>query len=472
MIPVKALNGGFNGVGLVADKKRAIALGGQYDRYFPRPDYSDPYLSYMGTNEQTLQRFIPQMVKTYNSDCAQISILLKKENLKSTLENIFNFVYKHIQYKQDSPVCEEIRRPARSWYDRFSGVDCDCYAVFISSILYCLRIPHSVRMTMYNPKRGYQHVYVVVPKTTNANLNNRNGYYAIDPVLDHFDEEKTPIYKKLDQVILGGVNQSGLSGVPIRSLTGNEPNFARRSDLVFDEVYYNPGMGQWALKGLDGAFYINGDPNKRYVCGVDGVDGWISTALKFGKKIVKGVKKGVKKVRTTISNARKYVAQKKEEAQNAVDDVKNDIAEAKGSVQSSIADVAAIKADLINTANSTVQSLDLTKTALNNQITNSNNAIVTSLQAVSDGTKKQISKVINAVAPKINELAKSTTSISELEKAAKAEIADVRSLVAGSQYINNEIKKTQAEQTSRFKGMQYILVGVAVLVVFSMFIKR
>ena len=102
----------------------------------------------------------------------------------------FAVVFSHLQYKPDDPVNEELRRPKRAWADRVTGVDCDCYSIFIGSILSNLNIPFALRMVKINNKPYFQHVYVVVPKSGKRNeLESRSSYFVVDPVLDTFNEE-------------------------------------------------------------------------------------------------------------------------------------------------------------------------------------------------------------------------------------------------------------------------------------------
>lgn len=290
----------LNGVGVVATSKRNIKPGFEFENYFPRPGFTDPVMTQDGSNEMTIDRFIPKIVRLYLGDTEKIAVVLKQSTLEGTLKSLFDFIYTHIQYKMDSPYEEQIRRPARSWADRHSGVDCDCYTVFISSVLTNLRIPHYLRMTAYKNQRGYQHIYVVVPKKGGANMNNSSEYFTVDPVMDSFNTEK-PFIKKRDKLMdIAGI---GLNGFPIRMLNGNNNIvFANRTDLVEQDVYYSPVLDTWALKGLDGGYYIEGDYNRRFIEPLNGdglyfintgvgVDGFFKKLGKVVKKVGKAVGK-------------------------------------------------------------------------------------------------------------------------------------------------------------------------------------
>jgi hypothetical protein len=122
---------------------------------------------------------------------------LRGRTLAETCSNIWHFVFQHIQYKRDKDGVEQVRSPRRTWWERETGVDCDCYTEFISSILLNLNIPHVARMTKY-PKRypevsRWQHVYPIVPKVElgNKSLTNRDDYIVLDCVKDNFDDEQS-----------------------------------------------------------------------------------------------------------------------------------------------------------------------------------------------------------------------------------------------------------------------------------------
>ena len=118
----------------------------------------------------------------------KIAQLLKGNTIDETCSNIWHFVYRHIGYKKDQEGYEQIRSPARTWHDRHKGVDCDCYSVFISSILTNTAIPHILRITKYH-RDYFQHIYPVVVQ---------NGKEIVmDCVTDQFNYE-VPYSQKKD----------------------------------------------------------------------------------------------------------------------------------------------------------------------------------------------------------------------------------------------------------------------------------
>jgi hypothetical protein len=168
-------------LGLVANSKRTIRSGAEYNGLFTeKAQGKEITLLEDGNVYDTLV----QMQKIVDATLGQTKAIAKKlegGSLEATCRNIWNFLYYHVQYKKDHPLREQLRTPVRTWKDRTSGVDCDCYSIFISSVLTNLNIGHSFRMAGY--KGDFQHVYVIVP--------NGNSHITIDPVVNQFNHEAT-----------------------------------------------------------------------------------------------------------------------------------------------------------------------------------------------------------------------------------------------------------------------------------------
>ncbi|MBU6158728.1 MAG: hypothetical protein KGP35_06815 [Bacteroidetes bacterium] len=188
----------------VTSGPRQIHDGSRFSKYFPLPDERDRIIIKDGEVDDTVE-LMEKVVHKYLVDTAKIAPLLKKNTLKETCRSIWEFIYQYIQYKLDKKGLEQLRRPARTWADRKSGVDCDCMSIFTSSILTNLKIPHKFRITRYTADH-WQHVYVIV--TTN------NGeHICIDGVVSAFNYEK-PFTDKFDYAMsLNGINVAVLSGL-------------------------------------------------------------------------------------------------------------------------------------------------------------------------------------------------------------------------------------------------------------------
>jgi len=197
-----------------ATKKRKIKSGEEYDHLFPKPMFLDPTIKKGATVNDTV-RFIPQVVRETLSQTSKLAPLLKGNNVYETCKNIWEFVYHHIAYKKDEDGKEQIRSPARGWHDRFHGIDCDCYTVFISSILSNLKIKHKLRITKYSQDH-FQHIYPIVP-TTGGN------YITVDCVVDRFNYEEPYTEKqdtKMELEYLNGVPST--NSVDVQDLMGWE----------------------------------------------------------------------------------------------------------------------------------------------------------------------------------------------------------------------------------------------------------
>ncbi len=218
----------ISGLGLVANGKRQINSGVGFDHLFPTTQLkgTDPILMEGGVFDTLAQ--MEKVVKGTLNQTKDISKLLQAGSIPGTAKNIWDFLYNHVQYKRDKAGVEQLREPARTWKNRRSGVDCDCYSIFISSILTNLGITHAFRMTKY--KGDWQHVYVIVPLNQTAKVvKSRHKYVVIDPVVDRFDYEvpfsqKHDHFMKMPIQLLNGIDPSTINGGITTSLAGQINN--------------------------------------------------------------------------------------------------------------------------------------------------------------------------------------------------------------------------------------------------------
>lgn len=487
----------LNGLGVTASKQRNIKPGKEFDQYFPKPNYTDPLYMQNGGNEDTIDRLIPRMVEQYGNDTERIALVLKQKTLEATCRSIWTFLYDHVQYHLDSPMEEQVRRPARTWADRTRGVDCDCYTMFISSVLCNLRVPHYLRMAAYRPMRGFQHIYVVVPKKWGADVSKKDNYWTIDPVMDAFNAEK-PFIQRHDKAMVPakGLNH-GLDGFPIRTLNGG---FAGRSDLVYPDVYYNPVLDTWALKGLDGGYYIEGDAYRRHVEPLDGVGmGWIGTALKvgktafsMGKKLLskkksapapaaddkKGDKESKKSERKEKRESNKAARQAERAAKKAARQSARETRKAQKEMQKSIqssnvAQMSALqKVNKQNDANTVA-----VQNVLADKIKASNNATIMSLNSMDKNMKDKLTAFSSNFGGQVAQMAAQGASLQEIAAQTKAITLDAAKQTAGlqAQYnqntgalvaqLNSEQKKAEESRNAMSKNMKMIIGAVAVIAI-------
>lgn len=194
-IPNKTVTSGY----------RAIKDGSRYNSYFPPPDERDRVIIKDGEVTDTVE-LMEKVVWKYLDDTKRIAPLLRRPSTHETCQAIWEFIHNFIQYKLDQRGLEQLRRPARSWAERATGVDCDCMSIFTSSILTNLKIPHSFRITKYS-QDSWQHVYVIVPSP------GANNYCVIDAVVSEFNYEKKYTDKMDYTMNLKGINVAVLSGV-------------------------------------------------------------------------------------------------------------------------------------------------------------------------------------------------------------------------------------------------------------------
>jgi len=189
-----------------ARKKRNIKPGNELDHLFPTSEGENKTIRRNASVSDTVA-FIPKVVQETLNQTEAIARKLKGSSVYETCSNIWHFVYGHINYKKDQEGYEQIRSPARVWRDRFSGVDCDCYSTFISSVLTNLGISHKLRITKYW-KDYFQHIYPVVQ--------NGGREIIIDCVTDKFNYEVPYSEKKdypMDLQYLNGFDGDGMEGL-------------------------------------------------------------------------------------------------------------------------------------------------------------------------------------------------------------------------------------------------------------------
>ncbi len=183
-----------------ANRKRHIQPGTAYEALFPKADGHNATIR-RNANVYNTVAFIPKVVKENAWQTSELSKILKGQTIDATCRNIWQFVYDHIAYKKDADGYEQVRSPARAWKDRHTGVDCDCYTVFISSILWNLQIPHTLRITKYH-RDYFQHIYPVVPLADGRHI-------TIDCVVNDFNYEEPYSEKKdypMDLQYLSGID--------------------------------------------------------------------------------------------------------------------------------------------------------------------------------------------------------------------------------------------------------------------------
>ena len=174
-----------------------------YDHLIDPADGQSKLVGY-GFEEATLSELIEAC--KYYRQVARLAQHLKGSDALQTAFNIWHFLHTNVRYNYDAPGLEEIRVPARVWADRFSGVDCDCLAVFTACLLLNLGYKPQFEIVGFDNSPKYSHIYVTL-----------DGY-PIDRVLPSFlDRPKNITKTKIMDIPvyqLSGCNlHGGLSGI-------------------------------------------------------------------------------------------------------------------------------------------------------------------------------------------------------------------------------------------------------------------
>lgn len=187
---------------------RNIKNGKEYSSLILPSSGTEKEIRNNGTAYDTIDDMAKIVSKTLNQT-AKLAAKLKGKTKEQSVQNVYDFLYNHIQYKQDRTGVEELREPARSWSERESGIDCDCFSIFASSILTNMGIEHHIEMCAIHPDPWFKHVYVIVPKEASSNIGNRNNYWVVDACLHKFDTIAPNISQKYSK-LMRTVQLSGL----------------------------------------------------------------------------------------------------------------------------------------------------------------------------------------------------------------------------------------------------------------------
>lgn len=198
------------GIGIIAARDRRTLDASKFDYLFePLDDPQRILLNKNASTEKTVELMI-KLIEDYHTDVSKFAEFIKGKTVRETCHNIYKFLTTYIKYKIDDG--EELRRPARVFWDRLA--DCDCGSIFWGACLKELKIPFKIRITKYEHfgiVGEWQHVYVVVPTKEGKDI-------ICDFVMDEFDKEKKFAQEK------SNFNMKSLGGIPVWGLLGIEGN--------------------------------------------------------------------------------------------------------------------------------------------------------------------------------------------------------------------------------------------------------
>lgn len=214
---------------------RKIKNGLEFNAYFPVVRNSKTTLGFGDTHHSVKK--MREWVLQYYPQTAKISAILQRSNLKDTILAIYEFLYNHIQYKQDYTL-QQLRSPANSWLNRSTGLDCKSFSIFASCILTSLGFKHYIRQIKqptFKPSR-YTHVYVVVPyDQTTGKLD--NGYYVIDATVSN---NKEPFFIEKNDMFMDKLPHVGLNGTTSRKPQKKKKPVARKKATKTKQTVTKP----------------------------------------------------------------------------------------------------------------------------------------------------------------------------------------------------------------------------------------
>lgn len=189
-----------NKVEISAGLKRNLKIGKEYNKLIPSVKCERTNLG-EGDTFKTVN-WMKGWIEKYNYQTAKISPILQGRSLQETVNNIYQFLYDHVQYTADGPL-QQLRSPACTWTQRKKGVDCKSYSVFASSVLSNLGIKHFIRQIRqpYFYPEEFTHVYVVVPIDQTVSSYQKNTPTYVLDATKHQNTESDYIEKSDVQMV-------------------------------------------------------------------------------------------------------------------------------------------------------------------------------------------------------------------------------------------------------------------------------
>lgn len=331
----------LNGLGLVATGKRRLNDITPFLRYFPSPDGDDtPYNKGEYVRTGKVLKLIEERVNRYHRDTERFSKEYISKGLhpssqgyvKEVCKRLYQWLFDYIQYKPDRAGREELRRPARVVQEAKTGVDCDCYTYFISTVLKNLKIPHKLRIIAVGDATAYHHIYVVVPNGQGSlqPYRDKYRYTVVDPVLDTFDAEPQGISAYHD-FLINVPPTPALNGAHTTMTDDlyNKLKTTRELMVTNPASYQNEGINtNAAVPMIDEALRAWYTPQRDIVLarlsqldyqiytGVNGMGGFFKNVANAAKKVTSEVKTVVK---TAVTDPKKLINQTVDKAKDIID---------------------------------------------------------------------------------------------------------------------------------------------------------
>lgn len=296
-----------NGIGLIGAGKRTIKPGNEFAQFYTKPDFNDKAEIKKGTVNDTCIK-IGELTKRWAHQTEKISkaLQINSTNRKQTAYQLWNYYHTYFQYSPDRAGVEELRSPRRSFWDRTTGVDCDCFSTSLSCNFFNIGATDAaLKIIRRKGEPDFSHIYMVWPKIKGGvNWDDKATYYTIDPVVHTFDIEVDDIdeYKiypmknsnsslnGIDIVTLDGLGNTANMQNDLNQIMakGKAPNgypfvaFAKALNIVIadpSQIEKAIELEQmWQKAGFTGPLYFT-----------SGVDGFFKDAWNAGTTAVKNV---------------------------------------------------------------------------------------------------------------------------------------------------------------------------------------
>ena len=148
----------------------------------------------------------------------QLAKQLKTADFEQSCRNIYTFITGNIRYKKDTPGKEEIRTAARSWADRYTGVDCEDYAILAAAIAKNMGYTPGFEVVGFG--NGYAHIYAVIKFLGQSVVIDCTPYMdGLGPIVP-FNTRPSGIIEKMEVEILNGLERPQESDFVDRPLYG------------------------------------------------------------------------------------------------------------------------------------------------------------------------------------------------------------------------------------------------------------
>lgn len=169
---------------------RELRSGKEFEGLIPPSTHTQQYFekeNEWSDTYETLQ-FMALWANKYAYQMQKVAPLLKGATLNKTVDNIYQWLYNHFQYKIDGQL-QQLYAPSAAWENRFTGFDCKTYSLLASTLLQCLSIPHAFRKIKQPGMMPdeWTHVYVIVPT--------QNNKYLVIDATTHDNKEVSKIEK-------------------------------------------------------------------------------------------------------------------------------------------------------------------------------------------------------------------------------------------------------------------------------------